>query len=149
VIGALIDTSLGVTPRRRYLLRYDPATAFLGQWDSDSYLATADIWPSPDVGDEFRTEVVCPIPVVFVQGDWDTQTPVENVLQIAPFYPKGHVVLVERGGHGALTQVMRQSPRTADALLGFLKGGSTARLPARVAVPAPKFSVPDFPPPER
>ena len=43
IIGPLIDTSLGVTPRGQYLLRNDPAAALLGQWDFDSYLATADI----------------------------------------------------------------------------------------------------------
>jgi pimeloyl-ACP methyl ester carboxylesterase len=149
MITALIDTSLGVTPRRRYLLRNDPASTFLGQWNFDSYLATADIWPSPDVGDDFRTEVVCSIPVVFVQGDWDTQTPVENVLQVAPYFRQGHVLLVERGGHGAMNQLAQHLPKTVEALLGFLKSGSTANLPTRVAVPAPKFGVPNFPPPER
>ena len=74
IIGPLIDTSLGVTPRREYLLRNDPAVALLGQWDFDSYLATADIWPSKDVGDEFRNEIISQIPVVFVEGDWDTST---------------------------------------------------------------------------
>src|SRR5947207_15478964 len=43
-----------VTPRREFLLRTDPAIEFLGQWDSRSYLETADIWPSLDVGNEFR-----------------------------------------------------------------------------------------------
>lgn len=146
MIAALIDTSLGVTPRRRYLLRTDPASAFLGHWNFDSYLATADIWPSPDVGDDFRTEVVCQIPVVFLHGDWDVQTPIENTLQIAPFFPKGHVLLVERGGHGAMNQVAQHLPETMEALLGFLKSGNTANLPTRVSVPGPKFSVPSFPP---
>ncbi len=149
MIGPLIDSSLGVTPARLYLLRNDPATAFLGQWNFDSYLATADIWPSPDVGDDFRTEVPCPIPVVFVQGDWDVQTPVENVLQVAPYFRAGHVVLVEHAGHGVMSQVTQYLPGTKKALLEFLKNGDTARLPTRVAVPAPKFGVPDFPPPKR
>jgi hypothetical protein len=63
MIGPLIDTSLGVTPKREYLLRTDAGTEFLGHWNFDSYLATADIWPTEDVGDEFRTEVVSHIPV--------------------------------------------------------------------------------------
>jgi hypothetical protein len=147
VIGPLIDTSLGATPRRRHLLRTDPGSAFLGQWNFDSYLATADIWPTADVGDEFRTEIVCPIPVVFVHGDWDTQTPVENTLQVAPYYRKGHVLLVERGGHGALFQVAQHLPKTMEALMEFLQSGRTAHLPTRVAAPAPKFSAPSFPAP--
>jgi pimeloyl-ACP methyl ester carboxylesterase len=144
----LIDSSLGVTPRRLFQLRTDPATDFLGHWNFDRYLSTAEIWPTPDVGDEFRTEVVCPIPVVFVHGDWDTQTPVENTLQVAPYFPNAHVLLVERGGHGAMNQVARQFPDTMQALLAFLKTGSTANLPTRVSLPLPKFSVPTFPAPE-
>jgi pimeloyl-ACP methyl ester carboxylesterase len=147
VITALIDTSLGVTPRRRHLLRTDPATALLGQWNFDSYLATADIWPTADVGDDFRAEVVTSIPVVFIHGDWDLQTPIENTLQIAPFFPKSHVMIVERGGHGAMNQVGLHHPETMQALIDYLKTGNMERLPTRVAVPAPKFRAPNFPPP--
>src|SRR5262245_8973085 len=126
------------------MLRTDPAGEFLGQWNFDSCLATADIWPTADVGNEFRTEVATHIPVVFVHGDWDTQTPVENTLGIAPFFPKGHVLIVERGGHGVMSQLSQHLPETRDALLDFLKSGTTAKLPSRLSVPAPKFSVPSF-----
>jgi pimeloyl-ACP methyl ester carboxylesterase len=147
VIGALIDTSLGVTPRREYLLRTDPATEFLGQWNFNSYLATADIWPSPDVGDEFRTEIVSPIPVVFAQGDWDTSTPVENTLNTAPYFPNGRVLIAVHGGHGVLEPISQHHPDVMNALLEFLRTGRMANLPARVTLPVPKFGVPDFPVP--
>jgi pimeloyl-ACP methyl ester carboxylesterase len=149
VLGALIDTSLSTTPQRRRLLQNDAATSLLGQWNFDRYLATADIWPSPDVGDAFRTEAECRIPVVFVHGDWDTQTPMENTLQIAPYYRKGHVLLVECGGHGALNQLDQHLPDTADALFAFLKSGKMETLPKRVKIPAPRFGVPNFPVPQR
>jgi pimeloyl-ACP methyl ester carboxylesterase len=144
LIGPLIDTSLGVTPKRRYLLETDPACEFLGRWNFASYLATADAWPTADVGDEFRTEVVTPIPVVFVNGDWDTQTPVENTLGIAPSFPRSHVLIVERGGHGAMGQLAQNRPEVRDALIEFLKTGSVEKLPARVSVPGPKWAVPGF-----
>jgi hypothetical protein len=46
-----------------------------------------------------------------------------------------------------MSQVARHLPGTMDALLGFLKTGTAANLPARVAVPGPKFRLPGFPPP--
>jgi pimeloyl-ACP methyl ester carboxylesterase len=144
LITPLIDTSLGVTPKRRYLLQTDPANEFLGQWNFASYLATADVWPTADVGDDFRTETVTHIPVVFVNGDWDTQTPVENALGVAPYFPNGRVLIVERGGHGAMGQLSRHHPETMDALTAFLKTGGMEKLPTRVSVPGPKWSVPGF-----
>jgi hypothetical protein len=147
LIGPLIDTSLGVTPKREYLLRTDTGTEFLGQWNFDSYLATADIWPTADVGDEFRTEVISRIPVVFAQGDWDTSTPVENTLNIAPFFPNGRVLIAHRGGHGVLSPIAEHLPDVMSVLLEFLQSGSTVNLPARVTLPLPPVAVPDFPPP--
>jgi len=147
LIGALIDTSLGVTPRREHLLRTDAGTEFLGQWNFDSYLATKDIWPTADVGDEFRTEVVSRIPVVFAQGDWDTSTPVENALNIAPYFPNGRLMIATHGGHGVIEPIAENLPEAFETLLEYLRTGSTANLPARVALPAPKFIAPDFPPP--
>ena len=144
MIGPLIDTSLSVTPKRKYLLRTDPATEFLGHWNFDSYMAIADILPTEDVGDEFRTEKVTNIPVVFVNGDWDTQTPIENTLGIAPFFPKSHVLIVERGGHGAMNQLTQHHPKVKDSLVQFLKTADMTGLPTRISVPPPKFSAPGF-----
>jgi pimeloyl-ACP methyl ester carboxylesterase len=148
LIGPLIDTSLGVTPRRQFLLKTDAGAEFLGHWNFDSYLATADIWPTPDVGDEFRTEVVSRIPVVFAQGDWDTSTPVENVLQVAPYFLNGRILIAAHGGHGVLEPIAEHSPEVFAALLEFVQTGNAANLPARVTLPAQKFAVPDFPPPD-
>jgi pimeloyl-ACP methyl ester carboxylesterase len=147
MIGPLIDTSLGVTPRREYLLRTDAGAEFLGHWNFDSYLATAEIWPTEDVGDGFRTEVVSQIPVVFAQGDWDTSTPVENLLNVSPYFPNGRVLIATHGGHGVLNPIAEHLPDVMELLLEFLRTGSTAKLPARVTLPLPKFAVPDFPPP--
>jgi pimeloyl-ACP methyl ester carboxylesterase len=149
LIGALIDSSLGVTPKRLHQLRTDPGTMILGHWNFDSYLATAEIWPTPDVGDDFRTAVDCEIPVVFVHGNWDTSTPIENVLEVLPYFRHGRLMVVERGGHGALGQVSRQLPKVYDQLLNYLKTGDHKGLPTRVEVSWPRFSVPSFPAPER
>jgi pimeloyl-ACP methyl ester carboxylesterase len=147
ILGPLVDTSLGVTPRREYLLRRDPAANFLGQWNFNSYLATANIWPTADVGNDFRTEVLNRIPVVFVTGDWDTSTPIENTLAVAPYFMNGHVVIVEHGRHAVLKNIASSSPATLAALLEFVKSGSTEKLPVRITLPVPKFDVPAFPPP--
>ena len=147
LIGPLIDTSLGVTSRREYLLRTDTGVEFLGQWNFASYMAMTGIWPTPDVGDEFRSEIISRIPVVFAQGDWDMFTPVENALNVAPFFPNGRVLITMRGEHGVLESLAADLPDVMATLLEFLQTGGTANLPARVSLPAPRFPAPDFPPP--
>ena len=148
LIGPLIDTSLGVTPKREFLLRTDAGTEFLGQWNFDSYIASADVWPTADVGDDFRTEVVNRIPVVFAQGDWDTSTPVENTLNIAPFFPNSRVLIAAHGGHGVLEPISQHLPEVMSKLLEFLQTGNAANVPAHVTLPLPAFVVPDFPAPK-
>jgi pimeloyl-ACP methyl ester carboxylesterase len=149
ILGPVIDSSLGVTPKREYLLRTDAGLEFLGAWNFDSYLGTAEVWPSEDVGDEFRTAIVSQIPVVFAQGDWDTQTPVENALNIAPYFPNGRVIIAEHGGHGVLGPIADRVPDAQKAIVDFLLTGSAKNLPARVTLPALKFAVPSFPPPAK
>lgn len=149
MIGPLIDTSLGVTPRREYFLRTDPATELLGQWDSRSYLETGGIWPSKDVGDEFRSEIENHIPVVFVEGDWDTSTPIENTLSVAPYFLNGRVLIVEHGKHSALKRIVEDAPEIVTSLMEFVRTGNTDKLPTRMTLPVPKFQVPNFPPPNK
>ena len=145
LIGPLIDSSLGVTPERRHRLWTDPATRYLGRGNFALYLATAEIWPSPDVGDEFRTPVLCDIPVVFAQGDWDTKTPLENTFEIAPFFTNSRVIIAERGGHGVIEPIFEQHPSVGEELLDFVRTGDLEGLPARVRLaPSRRFAPPEF-----
>jgi pimeloyl-ACP methyl ester carboxylesterase len=142
LIRPLIDTSLGVTAARQHRLRTDPAGAVLGHWNFDADLATAPIWPSPDVGDDFRLPVSCDIPVVFAQGDWDLNTPVENTLEIAPYFPNGRVLLAIHGGHGVIAPIARHRPDVMALLLEFLKTGDAKTLPAEITLPRPVLPLP-------
>ena len=149
LIQPLIDSSLGVTAQRRTQLWNDPAVRFISRSNFSSSLATANIWPSPDVGDDFRTPVICKVPVVFVNGDWDTKTPIENMRQIAPFFPNSKQVVVHRAGHGTMTySVKEQHPDLIEKLARFLETGESGGIPDRVTVnPYRTFRVPDFDPP--
>jgi len=145
LIAPLIDTSLGVTAAREHLLRTDPAGALLGWWDFDAYAASAPVWPSPDVGDAFRAPVLDPTLVVFVSGDWDTATPIENMLGLLPYFPNGRAVMVHRGPHAARAMLAEQGAPVMDAVFDFLRTGDTAGLPVDISLPTPTFETPSFP----
>jgi pimeloyl-ACP methyl ester carboxylesterase len=145
----LIDTSLGVTPFREHMLRTDPVIDYLGRWDFAAYAASAAVWPSQDVGDAFRTPVLDRTPVVFIGGDWDVATPIENMLNLLPYYPNGRAILVHRGPHAARAMLADRKAAVMDAVLDFLRTGRTDDLPVTVSLPAPAFRCPSFPPPRK
>jgi pimeloyl-ACP methyl ester carboxylesterase len=144
VIGPLIDVSLGVTESRRRLLRTDAAVDIMGQWNFDDYMATEGIWPTADVGDDFRNEVQTTTPILFVQGTWDVQTPMENLLQVLPFFVNSRTLIVTHGEHGAFARVRRTLPDATAAIMEFIRTGSTVNLPSRVTVPPREFKAPAF-----
>ncbi|MEM7699904.1 MAG: alpha/beta hydrolase, partial [Verrucomicrobiota bacterium] len=101
--------------------------------------------PSEDVGDDFRSPGINPIPVVFAQGDWDISTPVENTYEIAPFFPNSHTIIAEQGGHGVLAPIAEQLPEVWDTLLEFLRTGAMDKIPSRVTLePSEEFVAPAF-----
>jgi pimeloyl-ACP methyl ester carboxylesterase len=153
-INPLIDSGIGVTAARRHLLYTDPATQFLGTWNFAPHLGSRAAWPTPDLGDALRTPVASEIPVLFVNGDWDTSTPLENMLGIAPYFPNSHSIIVHRGVHdvgydrGEPAWRPTQRPEIFAAFLEFLGSGATAKLPAEFSLPMPAFAAPSFPPPK-
>ncbi len=135
LIYPLIDSGIAVTEERRQQLLNDPATRYVSRNTSNfaSLEATADIWPSPDVGDDFRNPVESDIPVVFVHGDWDRTTPIENTMEIAPYFRKSHTLTIERGGHSPFRQ-MDELPDVLAALMRFAETGSIDEIPDRVSI---------------
>lgn len=147
LIGPLADSSLGVTAEREHQLRTDPAIDALGTWNFEANIASAPDWPTRDMGDEVRKPVVDPTPVLFVHGDWDTSTPIDNTLGLLPYFPNGHAILVHRGGHDGAFYLLRNEPATKQAILDFLKTGRMEGMPTEVTLTLPKFELPGFPPP--
>lgn len=143
LIQPLIDSSLGITPARRHLLWNDPANRYLRRRGFASYLAAADIWPGADVGDDFRAPVLSKIPVVFAQGDWDINTPIENTFEITPYFPNSRTIIAERGGHGVLEPIAEQLPKVWAEIAEFIRNGDLNDIPVNVILnPSQRFEPP-------
>lgn len=142
LIGPLIDTATGASAARVAQLRTDPALDMLGEWNFATYLATAGVWPTSDLGDAFRLPVRDETPVLFVQGDWDANTPVENLLDLLPWLPNGRALIVHRGQHNGPMPLLRDHPATAAAVLRFLREGRMEGVPSRVEAAPVSFALP-------
>lgn len=144
LINPLINIGLDMTAERKALLWSDPALPMLGGWNFAAYLATKGDWPTPDAGDAFRRPALDPTPILFVQGDWDTSTPVENTLAMLPYFPNARVVLVRRAQHNGTFALLRSRPETAAKAYAFLRDGRMDDLPAEIALDPVTFARPDF-----
>lgn len=140
LIGPLIDTATGVTPARWAQIQSDPALDMLGPWNFGSYAATAGAWPTADLGDAFRQPVRDETPILFVQGDWDANTPVENLVDVLPWFPNARAVIVHRGQHNG--RLLRAHPDLDAASMRFLREGKMEGLPSNTDAPPVKFDLP-------
>jgi pimeloyl-ACP methyl ester carboxylesterase len=142
LIGPLIDTATGVTPARARQLWTDPATALLGTWNFSGYLGSTGAWPTRDMGDPFRLPVQNATPILFVQGDWDTNTPIENLTGILPWFPNAHALLIHRGQHTGPLPLLRDRPDLVAKVLRFLADGSLEGLPVEAELAPVRFALP-------
>ncbi|MFA6116437.1 MAG: alpha/beta hydrolase [Sphingomonas sp.] len=149
VINPLINIGLGMSAARQSLLWSDPALPLLGSWNFASYLATQGEWATPDAGDAFRAPMPDPTPILFVQGDWDTSTPIDNMLAMLPYFPNARAILLHRAQHNGTFALLRSRPEVAARVYDFLRSGRTEGLPTDVALDPVVFARPDFPAPAR
>lgn len=140
LIQPLVDSAMGASAERRQMLRTDPALPAIGGADFEPLLASA--WPTAEMTDAFREPVQDLTPVVLMNGDWDTSTPVENMLGTLAYFPNGRAIVVHRAGHQTRAALFRQEPALLARLVTFLRTGSMRGLPSEAWFPVPAFQEP-------
>ena len=106
------------------------------------YTAGCSVWGS-DLGDEFRQNFETDIPTVIVQGTWDTSTPYENALELAPYFKNSKFIPVNRGPHGALIAALRVSEQFRKGIMKFAETGDMSELPDKVEMPPVEWIIPE------
>lgn len=136
----MLDSGSGISPKRRAEIESDPAAAIIGNinW---LYSAGSPIWKA-DLGEDFRAEFITEIPTVLVHGTWDTQTPLENAIELEPCFTNHRFVKVHRGSHAALLEAQYFEPKFREALLTFIGTGDSSLLPNEIVLPEPMWTVP-------
>lgn len=138
----MLDCGSGITQERLAEYKAEPAVKItgLGSWD---YMVGCPVWGS-DLGDEFRQNFETDIPTVIVQGTWDTSTPYENALELAPYFKNSRFIPVIRGPHGAIRAALRVSEKFRKGIMHFAATGDMSDLPDKVEMPPVKWIVPEF-----
>jgi len=136
----MLDCGSGISRERHDRLSVDTAKRIVG--DLGWYYDTAcPVWGA-DLGDAFRRNFTTTIPTVIVQGTWDTSTPFENALELAPFFENSRLISVEGGSHGALREALEADSTFRAVLAHFVATGDMSQLPNEVKLPAIEWVVP-------
>jgi pimeloyl-ACP methyl ester carboxylesterase len=137
----MLDCGSGITHARDVRILAEPEAKYVGG-RNDEYRAVCPLWPS-DNGDEFRTNFRTSIPTVFVQGNWDFNTPMENSLEMRPFFTNSKYVLVKGGSHGSLVEARAASDVFARGLIRYFATGDMSGIPETVQLPPVRWIVPE------
>jgi pimeloyl-ACP methyl ester carboxylesterase len=64
------------------------------------------------------------MPVLFIEGTLDGQTPLSNAIEVRRGFSKGALFTIENAGHDA--SMFQSSPELIDAINRFIAGASTS-----------------------
>lgn len=134
-----IDCASGLSEERARAIAEDPAAGIIGRVNY-FYERDCPIWDVADLGSAFRAPYASDIPVLIVQGDWDTATPIENLGEVTPMFSNATVVTATRGTHLVSVYAMLD-PAIAQHILGFLATGEAAGIPESFDAWVPEFDV--------
>ncbi|MEM9799797.1 MAG: alpha/beta hydrolase [Planctomycetota bacterium] len=136
-----LDCGSGISEARFEELRADPAASILGAGEM-MYRAACPVWEC-DLGEAFRADFETDIPTVLVHGTWDTSTPFDNALQVAPFFTNSRFVVVEGGSHGAAGEANLMSAEFRESVDAFLRTGAMDEIPDEVVLSPPHWVEPE------
>jgi pimeloyl-ACP methyl ester carboxylesterase len=139
--SALVFTmgcSAGASAARRARVAREAGRTLLSDLIDFPFPQLCDIWPVPDLGEEYRAAVRSEVPVLFVSGSLDGNTPPGNAEEVLAGFPRGRHLLVSGETHDSLGLLPRD---TARSIVEFLGG----RAPAVASLTAP--AIPFLTPP--
>ncbi len=136
----MLDCASGISPQRAAQLQSDPAVGILGPlgWE---YQAGCPGWQI-DLGEEFRKNFETDIPTLIALGTWDVSTPMENALELAPFFKNSRLVTINGGSHNSLQDGLDSSEEFRKAVAGFARTGDMSNVPKEVNLPPIQWIVP-------
>ena len=137
----MLDCGSGISPTRGEILRNDPDAEVVGPLGAFYDMACPE-WGA-DLGEGFRQNFNTDIPTAIVHGNWDTSTPLENALELKPYFTNSHFTLVEGGSHGALQEAINADSGFRQAIQEFIMTGESSNLPDQVTLPPIDWVVPE------
>ncbi len=120
-----MDCASGSSPERARRIQAESSLtlSLVGSALNVPFPSICESWPVRDLGEAFRGPLQSPVPVLFISGTLDGQTPVSNVAELLPGFPNGAQLIVENASHQYLELA---DPQVIEAMVRFLGGAPAA-----------------------
>lgn len=119
-MGAVMDCASWVSAARLKRVLGEAPHTLLGTAPDFPLPDWCDTWGITPLHDAFRSPVKSNVPVLFIAGDLDGQTPPSNAEQARQGFRNGRLFLVHRAGHDP--SLFLSSPELFDAITRFMGG---------------------------
>lgn len=110
-----MDAASGASPSRRARIKEENQKSLFKDVIN---VSTIKNWPTPDLGEAFRTPLVTDIRTLFLSGTLDFNTPPYQAEQARWGYSNSHHIIVKNAGH----EQIAYHPKAQETILRFLKG---------------------------
>lgn len=128
-----LECSSGATENRQRQIQLEARTSLFRNAMNSFYPAVCAALPPVDLGDAFRGPLVSNVPVLFVSGTLDSNTPPFQAEELRWGMPNAVHLVVANAGH----EDTLPNPDVQAVIGEFLAGRDVSA--RRVALPAPKF----------
>jgi len=123
----------GATAGRDREIAREAPLSILGNALNGPYPAVCEALPAVDLGDDFRTPIVSNVPVLFISGTLDSNTPPYQAEQVRWGMPYALHIIVQNAGH----EDLEPNEEVQAAIADYFAGEDVAS--RRIALPAPDF----------
>ena len=127
------DCASGVSAQRLAQIRSEEASSILGRFTNDPFPDVCRAVGNPDLGEGYRRPIVSDVPVLFISGTLDSNTPPFQAEEVRWGLTRATHIIVDNAGHED-TFMNRDVGR---AIVEFLSGGDVSG--RAIALPKPKF----------
>ncbi|HEY4611968.1 MAG TPA: alpha/beta hydrolase [Bacteroidota bacterium] len=130
----IMDGASGVSEERWKRIEVEAQSSMIGNAVNFPFPEIREAWQYADLGPAFRTPVRSSIPVLFVTGELDGNTPPSQAEEVRAGFPNSFHLVITNGGHTSAFS----SEEAAETLVEFLKGRDISKV--RLEMPRPRFS---------
>lgn len=114
-MATTMDAASGVSPSRQARIEAESKKSLFKDVIN---ISTLKDWPTPDLGETFRTPLVTDIRTLFLSGTLDFNTPPHQAEQVRWGYSNSEHIIVKNAGH----EQIAYHPKAQKTILNFLKG---------------------------